>query len=226
MPEPLSIKGRLEAEAAHSYVRLRDGKHYRMQTGKDNLALSQAIRASDMGQRLRVLLVDNGNAQPDDSLLQGILIELLGLAFEAVPVEVLLRHTSDELLALAEQYFASTRAATPDTAQSEPQHDSDVAFSVMKAAATVGADPWRMWNDWPTWFLKAALEAVPRLEARESQREATAIAVGSGSLKKDAGQRIMREWSRQARGQVNTPKTKRSFEVMMMNLGMPRGTDR
>lgn len=42
---------------------------------------------------------------------------------------------------------------------------------------------------------------LPVLQAEESMRLTTAIAVGTGSLKKEESQRIMREWQRHSGGQ-------------------------
>ena len=48
----------------------------------------------------------------------------------------------------------------------------------------------------PTRLLSAYLQMLPPLQAEQSLLDATRIAVGTGSLKKGVGERIMRGWQR------------------------------
>ena len=50
----------------------------------------------------------------------------------------------------------------------------------------------------PAWLIESYLEAIPRLEARESIRAANVVAMGTGNLKKPDSQRIATQWKREA----------------------------
>lgn len=61
-------------------------------------------------------------------------------------------------------------------------------------------------------------EELPGLQAREAMQTATAVAVGSGSLKKGEAQRVVREWRRLAgRGKRSTAKATPS---MLAGMGI------
>ena len=93
----------------------------------------------------------------------------------------------------------------------------------MKVANACGSDAWRVYNDWPAWFVNAALDAAPRLKAMESIRGAQVVSVGTGSFKhKETSRRLQQGWHREATGGGQAPKTKRGFENMMMGIGLPQ----
>ena len=50
----------------------------------------------------------------------------------------------------------------------------------------------------PHWLLDAYMENMPKIEARESLSMATAVAVGSGTMKKHQSKEIIRRWERRA----------------------------
>ncbi len=54
----------------------------------------------------------------------------------------------------------------------------------------------------PAWLLSEYLEAVPQMEAQETLQMATAVTLGSGTMKQGQSQAIMNSLKRQARGRV------------------------
>lgn len=62
----------------------------------------------------------------------------------------------------------------------------------------------------PHWLLEGHVKQMPRLKAEEMLDRVTTTALGSGSMKKAAHQRLMRQLSRQARGNRKTRKATRS----------------
>ncbi len=60
------------------------------------------------------------------------------------------------------------------------------------------------------------MENMPKIEARESLSMATAVAVGSGSMKKNKSQEIVRRWERRA-GRSNTVRGLSTADVAAMH---------
>lgn len=64
-----------------------------------------------------------------------------------------------------------------------------------------------MWLDaTPRAMVRAHLRMLPRLQAEEALRVSERVAVGSGSLRREASQAVVREWARQARGDQPAPR--------------------
>jgi len=62
---------------------------------------------------------------------------------------------------------------------------------------------------------------LPVLQGEEAMRWATAIAVGTGSLKKEESQRIMREWRQGSHPQrAQQPKTMNEHMAMVASFGI------
>jgi hypothetical protein len=62
---------------------------------------------------------------------------------------------------------------------------------------------------------------LPRLQAQDALRLSTIVSVGNGVLKKHEGDRIRREWLKQAREKTTRQKlSKNQAEIMMMQLGI------
>ena len=109
MSEVFSDKDRQAAEAKDTYVKLSDGRYYRMKMGQGNLSLAHAIRVADLGQRIRGLSATEDMTSSDLALLYHLLVELLGEVVEGITTSVLGLHTMDELVALVDQYFLALR---------------------------------------------------------------------------------------------------------------------
>lgn len=74
----------------------------------------------------------------------------------------------------------------------------------------------------PTPILNAYAEQLPRLSAEESLLSANRIAVGTGSLKKGEGRRVVAGWSRQVddRRSVVRPKGPSEYAAHMAAMGI------
>ena len=60
-------------------------------------------------------------------------------------------------------------------------------------------------------------EAIPRLRAQENMLMATAVAIGSGTLKQDAHRSIMRDWRQQA-GELEVERQRQTPQEHLANL--------
>ena len=72
------------------------------------------------------------------------------------------------------------------------------------------------------------MEYLPAMQAEQSQRLAEAIAIGTGSLKKNAARRVVRRWQRaiaktQNRSRHAEPPTKEEFMTKLAILGIKYG---
>ena len=74
----------------------------------------------------------------------------------------------------------------------------------------------------PTPLLNAYSAQLPRLRAEESLLAAERTAVGTGSLKKGEGRRILAGWQRQTdqRPPVVRPRTREQYRAHMAGLGV------
>ena len=66
------------------------------------------------------------------------------------------------------------------------------------------------------------LNAIRRVRAEESMQSAAAVAIGSGTLKKQDSDRIWREWSKET-GELEMrrhPKTRQEFEAGLAAAGI------
>ena len=68
----------------------------------------------------------------------------------------------------------------------------------------------------PHWLLESYMENMPKIEARESLSMATAVSVGTGSMKKQQSKEIVRRWERSA-GRSNTVRGLSSADVAAMH---------
>lgn len=68
----------------------------------------------------------------------------------------------------------------------------------------------------PHWLLDAYMENMPKIEARESLSMATAVAAGSGSMKKHQAKKIIDRWERLA-GRSNIVRGLSTADVAAMH---------
>jgi hypothetical protein len=68
--------------------------------------------------------------------------------------------------------------------------------------------------------LRLYLEAIPGLIARESMAAVRVVQVGSGQLKKDAAQRIVRGWVRDAQGGRGRARARPATPEMLRAMGI------
>ena len=75
--------------------------------------------------------------------------------------------------------------------------------------------------------LNAMLAEMPVLRAQESLRRVTEYAIGTGSLKKQAARRVVREWQREARSgqpqRIYRPQSKSEMQTVLASVGIAWG---
>jgi hypothetical protein len=77
------------------------------------------------------------------------------------------------------------------------------------------------WLHTPLPVVASFAAMLPRLEAEDSMRRATEIAVGTGSLKRDALSKVRRDWQRAAAGRAPVRvRTAGDFEHATEQLGV------
>ena len=70
----------------------------------------------------------------------------------------------------------------------------------------------------PVWLIRAFEEVMPRLEAQEAIKAANIAAVASGSMKKQARERIIKSWKREANRGIPTAR-KPGFRAIAEKFG-------
>ena len=90
----------------------------------------------------------------------------------------------------------------------------------MQCADRFKVSPWEIWTTWPLWFVVAACNSLPSLQAQEAFRYSEQIALGTGSMKKGEARRIQNRWAADYRGDGGAPKTKKDFEKQMGAMGL------
>ena len=72
------------------------------------------------------------------------------------------------------------------------------------------------WLQMPIAVLRSFAEAMPGIEARESLRRVSEIAVGNGSLRPQQARRIIRDWQREAAHSYSAPEAHRPASADQM----------
>jgi hypothetical protein len=87
---------------------------------------------------------------------------------------------------------------------------------------TYGGDPMRWLDRTPRAIVRAHLRMLPRIEAGESLLTAERVAVGTGSMKGDAGRDLARHWADTARGerQVERPRSAKARRAALASAGV------
>lgn len=70
----------------------------------------------------------------------------------------------------------------------------------------------------PTPLLAAYIHEMPAIQAEQSLRRVTEVALGSGRVEQRESQRLMHEWQREARGGRQEPVKRQSFKAGLGGL--------
>ena len=189
-----TLKDRQAAEASSAYALLADGlfgrrgRVYRLRGGADCFSLSERLRIN--GLISRYMLSDGRRVR------RAYLLAMAELAFdEPVPQGALERCKDRDLEAFV---AASLKDDKKGPEPKDSTDDADVGHSVMRVADRYKVAPLEVWDKWPVWMLRAAIEGLPRVESVESISLAEAMAVGAGRMDKRRRRRTQQRWHREA----------------------------